>query len=296
MNGILNIYKPEGVSSNYVVQKIKKILKNSKVGHGGTLDPFAQGILPVFINKSTKLDNYMHLLDKEYVACFRLGSATNTGDYKGKIIQKKDVPHISENMIKDVLTNFTGKIQQIPPAFSAKKINGEKAYNLARKGINVPMLPISAYIHSCDLIYYNRSEIFIRVVCGSGTYIRTLCEDIARSFGTVGYTIYLERTRYGALEKSNSVNFDSLFGKSINEITKLLLPSDFLLYDNPIVIIDSSALKKALNGGEISISEVYRKYGSLNENGLVRVYDLHDKFIGVGCFCDHSLKIKSLIH
>lgn len=296
MNGILNIYKPEGVSSNYIVQKVKKFLINCKVGHGGTLDPFAQGILPIFINKSTKLDNYMHLLDKEYVACFRLGAATNTGDYKGKIIQRMDIPHINECIIKNVLANFTGEIRQIPPAFSAKKINGKKAYDLARKGLNVPMSPILTYIHSCDLIYYNKSEIFVKVVCGSGTYIRSLCEDIARSLGTVGYTIYLERTRYGTLEKSNAVYFDSLFNKSVNDIYQLLLPSDFLLYDNPIIIIDGSVLKKALNGCEISISEVYRTYGNINENGLVRVYDINEKFIGVGCFHDHSLKITSLIH
>ncbi len=296
MDGILNIYKPEGTSSNYIVQKIKKKFKADKVGHGGTLDPFASGILPIFINRSTKLDSYMHLLDKEYIACLKLGAATNTGDYKGKIIKVETIPFINERKINDVFKNFIGKITQVPPAFSAKKINGKRSYDMARKGDYVSLQPISTDIYSCDLLYYNKTEIFIKVVCGSGTYIRTLCEDIARCLGTVGYTFRLERTRYGPLEKSNAVCFDNLYDINVENLDKFLLPSDFLLYDYPIIIIEESALKNVLNGAEISKEKIRKIYGTAAENGIYRVYDVNDKFIGIGNFYDNMVKMKLLIH
>ena len=296
LNGILNIYKPEGLSSNYIVQKIKKKFHISKVGHGGTLDPFAVGVLPIFINRSTKLDTYMHLLNKDYIACLKLGAATNTGDYTGKIVKTAPVPFVNECKINNVLKNFIGEINQVPPAFSAKKVKGKRAYSLARNGEDISLKPITTYINSCKLLYYNKNEIFIKVTCGSGTYIRTLCEDIAKSLDTVGYTASLERTRYGPLEKSNAICFDDLYNNNICSISKFLLTPDFILYNYPMIIIDEGALKEVLNGVEITKEKIINIYGIINENNIIRVYEINYKFIGIGIFHNNKIKMKSLIH
>ncbi|WP_162523440.1 tRNA pseudouridine(55) synthase TruB [Calorimonas adulescens] len=291
MNGILNVYKPEGVSSNYVVQKIKKMFKLAKVGHGGTLDPFASGILPIFVNKATRLNNYIHSFDKEYVACIELGTATDTADYTGKVVKRMSVPDISEEKIKESLKNFVGQIEQVPPAYSAKKLNGIRAYDLARKGVHFSLVPIKVIIYSCDLLYYEGDKIYIRVKCGSGTYIRTLCEDIACSLGTVGYVSYLERIRYGPLEKSNAIAFDDLFSKIEINISDQLLPLDFLLHNFPWVVIKGSALKTVLNGGMLSEDQIEFFSIPINVESFVRVYSIDRKFIGIGKFNGNKLKI-----
>lgn len=185
MDGILIVNKPKNFTSQDVVSKVKKILNEKKAGHTGTLDPLATGVLPVLLGKSTKLSKYLIEHDKVYVARIKLGQKTNTGDAEGIVIEEKNVPEISVEKAKKILDSFLGKGQQIPPMYSAIKINGKKLYEYARNGENVEVPPRNIEIYSINLLKIKDTEMEFEVSCSKGTYIRTLCEDIAKALGTV---------------------------------------------------------------------------------------------------------------
>lgn len=185
MNGILIVNKPQNFTSQDVVSKVKKILNEKKAGHTGTLDPLATGVLPVLLGNSTKLSKYLIEHDKVYVAKIKLGQRTDTGDIEGKVIEEKSVPEISVEKIKKALESFLGKGQQIPPMYSAIKINGKKLYEYARNGESVEVPPRNIEIYSMKLLEIEEKQIKFEVSCSKGTYIRTLCENIAETLGTV---------------------------------------------------------------------------------------------------------------
>lgn len=185
MNGILIVNKPKNFTSQDVVSKVKKILNEKKAGHTGTLDPLATGVLPVLLGNSTKLSKYLIEHDKVYVAKIKLGQRTDTGDIEGKVIEEKSVPEISVEKIKKALESFLGKGQQIPPMYSAIKINGKKLYEYARNGESVEVPPRNIEIYSMKLLEIEEKQIKFEVSCSKGTYIRTLCENIAETLGTV---------------------------------------------------------------------------------------------------------------
>lgn len=185
MNGILIVNKPQNFTSQDVVSKVKKILNEKKAGHTGTLDPLATGVLPVLLGNSTKLSKYLIEHDKVYVAKIKLGQRTDTGDIEGKVIEEKSVPEISIEKIKKALESFLGKGQQIPPMYSAIKINGKKLYEYARNGESVEVPPRNIEIYSIKLLEIEEKQIKFEVSCSKGTYIRTLCENIAETLGTV---------------------------------------------------------------------------------------------------------------
>ncbi len=185
MNGIIVINKPKGLTSNDVVQKIRKVLNIKQVGHCGTLDPMATGVLPIMIGQATKIAKYLIEHDKTYIATIKLGEKTETGDCEGKIIERKAIGKIEEKQIQDVLEFFLGKTTQIPPMYSAIKVNGKKLYEYAREGIKIDVEPRTIKIYEIELINYCNDEIKFRVNCSKGTYIRSLCEDIAEKLGTV---------------------------------------------------------------------------------------------------------------
>lgn len=185
MDGILIVNKPKGFTSQDVVSKVKKVLNEKKAGHTGTLDPMATGVLPILLGNSTKLSKYLIEHDKIYVAKIQLGQKTDTGDVEGKVIDKKAIPEISVEKVKNVLENFLGKGQQIPPMYSAIKINGKKLYEYARNGEKVEVPPRDIEIYDIKLLEMKNTEIEFEVSCSKGTYIRILCEDIAERLGTV---------------------------------------------------------------------------------------------------------------
>jgi len=185
MNGILIVNKPKGFTSQDVVSKVKKILNEKKAGHTGTLDPLATGVLPVLIGSSTKLSKYLIEHNKTYVAKIKLGQKTDTGDSEGKVIDEKPIPSISVSKIEKVLHTFMGKQNQIPPMYSAIKVNGKKLYEYARSGENVEITPRRIEIYSIKLLNFEDGQIEFEVSCSKGTYIRVLCEDIAKALGTV---------------------------------------------------------------------------------------------------------------
>lgn len=210
-DGILIIDKPADWTSHDVVAKLRKLLKTRRIGHTGTLDPFATGVLVICVNRATRLVQYLTAAEKEYVATMRLGFATDTGDLTGQPIgEERDASHITADQVLTVLPCFVGNIQQTPPMYSAKKVGGQKLYELARRGETVERAAINVEIKELVLLAKEAATVTFRVVCSSGTYIRTLAEDIGRELGVSAHLIALRRTRVGAHTLANAHTLTAL--------------------------------------------------------------------------------------
>ena len=205
---IINIDKPIGWTSFDVVKKVKNITKHKKVGHGGTLDPFASGVLVLGTEKDTKKLSSITNSDKSYIAELQLGKLTNTLDTEGDIIEEGTVPDLNEKKIVKVLDSFLGAQKQRPPMFSAKKHKGVRLYKLARKKIEVQRDEVDITIKDISLVSFVSNKIIFNVDCSKGTYIRVLGSDIAKSLGTIGYLTNLKRTRVGEFSIEDSVSID----------------------------------------------------------------------------------------
>ena len=205
---IINIDKPVDWTSFDVVKKIRNVTKHKKVGHGGTLDPFATGVLIIGTEKDTKQLSSITNLDKEYIAELKLGEATNTLDTEGEIVEESSVPTIDEDIVNNVLKSFLGKQKQTPPMFSAKKKNGIRLYKLARKNIEVEREKTDVMINSICMNDFSKNKISFSVNCSKGTYIRVLGADIAKKIGTVGYLINLRRTKVGDFAVTESLSLE----------------------------------------------------------------------------------------
>ena len=205
---VLNINKPIGWTSFDVVKKIRFITKEKKVGHGGTLDPFADGVLIVATGRDTKQLTEITGTDKSYIATIRLGEITNTLDTEGIVTEKKEIPSFNDDKILKVLNTFLGETKQIPPMFSAKKIKGKKLYELARKNIEVERMPVLINIKKISLLSFNAKKITFSVTSSKGTYIRVLGKDIAEKLGTLGYLTSLKRTKVGSFSVADSTSIE----------------------------------------------------------------------------------------
>ena len=205
---VLNIYKPIGWTSFDVVKKIRFITKEKKVGHGGTLDPFADGVLVVATGRDTKQLTEITGTDKSYIATIRLGEITNTLDTEGFVTEKKNIPSFNDDKILKVLNSFLGETKQIPPMFSAKKIKGKKLYELARKNIEVQRMPVLINIKKISLLSFEAKKITFSVTSSKGTYIRVLGKDIAEKLGTLGYLTSLKRTKVGSFSVADSTSIE----------------------------------------------------------------------------------------
>lgn len=207
---ILAINKPENWTSFDVVNKVRRLTRIKKVGHAGTLDPFATGVLLICLGPATKQSSVLMNLNKEYVAEIELGSETDTMDLTGQVISESPVPPLMENQIHNVLLTFTGSIDQEIPAYSAAKFRGKRLYKMARKGLEVPRLSKKVDIHHIDLLDWGENFLKIRISCGRGTYIRTLARDIARSLKTTGHLKTLIRTRIGDFGLEDCLTIEEL--------------------------------------------------------------------------------------
>lgn len=282
MDGIILINKPKGCTSHDVVNKIKHVF-NEKVGHTGTLDPNATGLLPILIGKGTKLSYYLINHDKEYEVVLKLGEKTDTADSEGQVIEKREVKDtmLDENNVIDSLKHFIGKQEQVPPMYSAIKIKGKKLYEYARKNIKVEVEPRQIEIYSIELSDINKTEqtISFKVKCSKGTYIRSLCEDIAEKLGTVGYMKELNRTQVGIFNITDSISLDELEDNKNNNdfLQKHLITIEKLfikLYKENEIQLNDKKLQLFLNGVKFSLN---------NPEGLYRIYDENNKFLGIGC-------------
>lgn len=292
MDGIIIINKTKGCTSHDVVYKIKKML-NKKVGHTGTLDPMAEGVLPILIGKGTQLSKYLINHDKKYIVELQLGIKTDTADSEGKIIEEKTVnkTKLSKENITNVLQTFIGKQEQIPPIYSAIKVNGKKLYEYARKGQEVELKPRQIEIYDIKLIDYSMDEkqIKFEVFCGKGTYIRSLCEDIATKFETVGYMKSLKRTQVGNFKIDNSITIEEL--KNLIENNENIDIDDIL--KNKIITVEEIFEKfQSINLDEKKL-EMFLNGVMLTQNldeGVYKIYNKNSEFIGTGTIKNKLLK------
>ena len=204
---ILNFYKPVGKSSFWIVKKVRYLIK-TKVGHAGTLDPFADGVLLLCTGKATKKVSEIMALPKQYVGVITLGVQTETDDLTGEIILKKDVPELSQDKIKEILKKFVGDIYQIPPMFSAKKVGGVRLYHLARKGKVIEREPSLVHIDAIEMLSFDGADITLRVNCSKGTYIRALARDVGKEIGCGAHLKKLVRTKIGNYAIEDSIDLD----------------------------------------------------------------------------------------
>lgn len=278
MDGIIVINKQKEYTSHDVVAKLKKKLNISKVGHTGTLDPNATGVLPILIGKGTKFSKYLINHDKIYEVELELGKKTDTADIEGKVIEEKNVDerYIKENLLQ-VLESFVGKQEQIPPMYSAIKKNGKKLYEYARAGEKVEIEPRKIEIYKIDLNKYDKNIISFVVSCSKGTYIRSLCEDIAEKLNTVGYMKNLKRLQVGEFNIKDAVYIDDIDLKNVNEH---LITLEEILKETPCINLGEKKLKLFLNGVQLTDNNI---------DGLYKIY-VANKFIGTGTIKKGLLK------
>ena len=280
MDGILIVNKPKNCTSHDVVYKVKKIT-NQKVGHTGTLDPMATGVLPLLIGKGTLCSKYLKEHDKIYKATIQLGKKTTTADQEGEVIEEQEIANnaLEPQYVTKRLKEFLGKQIQTPPMYSAIKVNGKKLYEYARKGQNVEVPKREIEIYEIELLNIDKQnkKIEYKVHCSKGTYIRSLCEDIAEKLGTIGYMAELERLKVGKFILKNAVSIDDLEKENIE---KNIITIEEIFKNNEKINLTRKKLELFLNGVQITYD---------NPDGVYKIY-CENKFIGTGTVKEKLLK------
>ena len=277
MDGVINFFKPRGMTSHDAVYFFRRLLNTKKIGHTGTLDPNATGVLPICIGKGTRVSEYLLGVDKEYIGEITLGFATDTQDGDGRVINSSD-KIVNEEEINLSFNNFKGVILQTPPMYSALKINGKKLYELAREGITVDRASREVNIKKIEILNnYNNKEIIFYTKCSRGTYIRTICEDIGNDLGTFGYMSYLIRVGVGTFKIENSYSMEYLKDLSRDSLLNIITPIDKAIGHIDQIEVPESLYKKLINGVPLELGNDY-----LNKiDNIYRVYSCN-QFIGIG--------------
>jgi len=299
MNGILIIDKPAGWTSHDVIAKLRGALKQKRIGHGGTLDPMATGVLPVFIGRATRAAEFCENAEKEYIAELRLGIITDTQDITGTVISENKVT-VDPDDLAAVLPQFTGALKQIPPMYSAIKKDGKKLYELARQGIDVPREARNIYISSLEVVGQDTDPCLtssrehktenrplsytLRVTCSKGTYIRTLCHDIGSALGCGGTLSALRRTKAGVYTIDISKTLDDVLSSVLTDsVCDMILPVDSIFSIYPTILLSESEVRKAKNGAQCQTPES-------TANGKYRVYAPDGEFLLLGEVTDNKIK------
>lgn len=277
MNGVLIINKPKAYTSHDVVNVIRKRLNIKKVGHTGTLDPNATGVLPILVGNATKISKYLIEHNKTYIATLKLGEKTDTGDSEGKVIEQIQTDFYSNIQIERVLKSFLGDQTQLPPKYSAIKINGKKMYEYARDGQAIEVLPRNIEIFDINLIKNSNNVIEFKVKCSKGTYIRVLCEDIAKKLGTIGYMKELQRTKVDKFAIEDAIELEDLTEELAN---KNIIKIENIFKENKKIELDDRKLELFLNGVKLTYNM---------EDGLYKIYNKNN-FIGLGIIKKQLLK------
>ena len=284
-NGIIIMDKPQGWTSMDVCAKLRGIFHEKRVGHAGTLDPMATGVLPVFIGRATRAVEFAAGSDKEYIAGLKLGVVTNTQDITGEILERRPAEVTREQLLA-VLPRFTGAIQQVPPMYSAVKINGKKLYELARKGKEVERRPRPVTIHALEALDGpppQGADFLLRIHCSKGTYVRTLCHDIGQALGCGGCMSSLRRIKAAGFTLADSVTLQAVqeaAGRGEGE--SLLLPVDSCFLQFPVLLLKTAgAEKKIRNGAALAARDI--------PDGEYRVYGADKTFLALGRAADGKL-------
>ncbi len=300
IDGILIVDKPEGLTSHDVVARLRRILKTKRIGHTGTLDPFATGVLVMLVGKATRLAQFLDKDKKEYEATIRFGFETDTGDGTGELrITNYELRNVSDGEIENVLTSFRGEIEQTPPMYSAKKVDGQKLYELARKGIEIERKAVKVTIYEIEKMENgkwkmeneNTFDVKIRVVCSAGTYIRTLAEDIGKKLKIGAHLAALRRTRAGQFDLSKAVTIEELEEiVSKDKLGEVLTSMSDALAHLPKVVLNEIEIKNTKNGKKLKFENT-----EVENNQTVRMIDEAENLIAVGFYDEEQKSIQPRI-
>lgn len=289
INGIINVYKEKGFTSFDVVAKMRGIFHQKKIGHTGTLDPDAEGVLPVCLGKATKVCDLLTDKDKEYEAVLYLGIATDTQDMTGQVLHQAEVTSSKEE-IQKVIDSFVGTYEQIPPMYSALKVQGQKLCDLARKGITVERKARNVKIYKIDIIEWKLPEVRIRVHCSKGTYIRTLCNDIGEKLGCYGCMKSLIRTRVSDFLLEDAHRLSELETRNLSDV---LMPIDTVFKQFPKAIVSKEADKLLKNGNRIPETCICNMQDVFLEKEI-RIYSENNEFIGLYAYQQDAKDFKPI--
>lgn len=283
ISGILNILKPPGMTSHDVVSFVRKTLQTKKVGHAGTLDPGASGVLPVFVGEATRVIEYNASADKTYRVHLQFGSQTDSGDDSGTVVFSSPISSFDDIALQNALLAHTGSIKQIPPMYSALKVNGQKLYDLARKGIEIEREPRPIFINSIKLIQRYYDTLHLEINCSKGTYIRTLIEDIARTLNNHATMTFLLRTKVGQFDINNSVTLENF----ANNPSKCLLPINTALAHLPKINVAYNQAVRITQGVATTVQEALDY--NLSSEDVFSVY-FQDQLLGIARLKDNRVK------
>lgn len=280
-NGILNIYKEKGYTSHDVVAKLRGITKQKKIGHTGTLDPDAEGVLPVCLGKATKVCDLLTDKDKVYEAVLLLGKVTDTQDISGNILEENPTETVTEDRVKECIQEYIGVYEQMPPMYSALKVNGKKLYELARAGIEVERKKRNVNIYDIQILETELPRVRMRVHCSKGTYIRTLCHDIGKDLGCGGCMEELLRTKAGCFEIADSQRLEQVEMQMQNgRLQEILIPVDRLFGECREAFAKEKYEALILNGNPFG-GKALQKADVFADKEQVRVYDTKGRFVGI---------------
>ena len=290
IHGVILLDKPAGYSSSQAVLKVRWLFQARKAGHTGSLDPFATGMLPICLGEASKTAGFMLNASKTYIAAAFLGKATTTGDIEGETSREMKVPDLDDAQINAVLNEFLGKIEQVPPMYSALKHQGQPLYKLARAGQEVARKARPVTIHSLELLNWAPPILEFRVHCSKGTYVRTLAEDIAEKLGSCAHLQSLRRLDVEPFLEKDMITLEELLARAEAEVLDdCLLPVDSGLIDWPMVTLDENSMIRFCHGNPVE--------QAVEVPGLVRVYGPEQKLLGVGeILADNQLKPKRIMH
>ncbi|MBD0380310.1 tRNA pseudouridine(55) synthase TruB [Paenibacillus sedimenti] len=285
LEGVLPVWKPAGFTSHDVVAKVRRILGIKRIGHTGTLDPQVTGVLPLCIGRATRMVEYIQELPKQYEAVLRIGLSTDTEDMTGAILEEVEQVSLTENQIRVTLASFLGEIEQVPPMFSAVKVDGKRLYELAREGKEVERKSRKVTIHDLEILGMNlqeqHPEIHIRVSCSKGTYIRTLCVDIGKALGYPAVMKSLIRTSTGSLRKEQCLTFEQIEQlKADGSLQAHLIPMDKAIAHIPSIRLTAEEAVHALQGKKITMSPE-RAAGADASPSIFRAYSPDERFLGI---------------
>ncbi|MBR2861486.1 MAG: tRNA pseudouridine(55) synthase TruB [Clostridia bacterium] len=291
MNGVINVFKEAGWTSSDVVNKLKGMLHQRKIGHGGTLDPDAEGVLPICAGTATRLFDYINGFHKTYVATVCFGAQTDTMDASGAITQTAEV-NLTKEEIDEALKSFLGKIQQIPPMYSALHVNGERLYDLARRGETVELQPREIEIFDIQRVSeFENNRCKIRVTCSKGTYIRVICHDLGQKLGSGAYMEYLLRERAAGLKVENALKISQIQELVDAGNLDFVVPTDEAISFMPKVEFSPEAYKKLCNGNPIDEKFVQK---AEKTDGFVRIY-CNGEFFGIGEKRQNTFFVKCML-